>query len=666
MIKTGTTEEKAKKKYLYNINIYIKMVNLNFLLKEGVNNELQVTGNGLKTYDVNPFGLSVGTRGCFKVLSAPTQIQPEYMSSTFTINKNSDLFKLYMNTSPTLNVDQSGNKLIDVPSLYVNHGLDVIPGNANVSNVTVSSGLVSRTVDYRKNTDINEDVAEIPNPELNQIGSYLLKAIPSYDTVYKNVSVKKGLIPTIGPDYDYVRRTTVYYVLVEQKTSLTPNAGYIATGSLSHYIPYYTTIENIENSMNEELSTNRYCQRIVNCVHKSEEYYVALNKSVTFTIDPRFNNPLLNLTQTVTVSCDIQYTKYDDFDNNKYAGLVIKKIHQSFGSNAVDKYVVNYDSTTGKHNLMSTNILSLKQHENTSNMTINDMVLNLFTNQTGIAISASGINYVPNLIHMQKDIMVFSNANNTLYSLKPFPDYVITPETNVNFAAQPMYNKNGVFYTVYVYKLVKQITLPLGVELLGSNICGSLLKSKVGNQQKYFEYVVKPNNRLVFWDMNHPAEEQIYVSMTTLFLEKDGANYLLSNVNSSNYNLVKTSNASTVPDTWNATLKTNKNISLKLTKNTVSEPYYKVDMSSIKFNMDCLRNVLRFNIVNSLPVDIELTGDKTIFDEINPQTGTYAVLADNNDVAAKDSLTVCIRQAFNPNLWDIKSFSDDTLPSYDV
>lgn len=646
------------------------MVNQNFLLEAGVNNELTVSGNGLKTYNVNPFNLPVGTRGSFKITTNPSQIQSQYMSTTLNVNSATEEFKLFMASSGTQNTDKTGNKLSDIPDLFVNHDL---PDVTNVSDVTIPS--TGRKVTYRTKININEDVKEVPQtfpeyPELDQVDSYMLKAVPAYDTVFKNVGVKNGLIPTIGDNFNYVKRTTLFYILVKQSTQLKSNAGYVATGTLSHYVPYYTTIDEIEFSLRNDLTTDRHCQRVLDCSHGAEEVFNVLNKPVIFTVDPRFNALQLELNQSITVNCDIEYSKYDDFDNNSYAGLVIRKMHQSFRSNNANKYILVQQTDSTKFNLQSLNTLSLIDHEYSPIMTINDLVLSSFVDAGLNTISESNVNYMQNLIHTQKDIMVFNSLNNnqTLYSLKSYPEYVITPEQNVNFVSQPMYNKNGAFYTVYLYQLIKQVTLPLGVEVLGSNACGALLKSKVGNQMEYFDYVVKPNNRLVFWSMNHTAEEQVYISMTTLFLEKSGSNYVITNQNAlNNYDLVSQSSPVGVPTiTWIATLKSNKNISLTFTKIVTSEPNYTLLSDSIKFNMDGLRNVLKFNILNVLPFDVELIGDKTIFDEINPYTGTYAVLANNNDVAVKDSLTVCIRQAFNPNLWDIKSFSDWSVSGYDV
>lgn len=653
------------------------------VLNPGNDNTIVVTGEGDKICNISAENLPIGTSGSFKVCVKPDIIQPSYINSLPQVAKIRDDF------TPVDGKPRNGMPLENASNIYVDANYDNL---ANVSNVYVHNGCGQpRRVEYKNSIDLNDDIAEIPQAKYGQKGSYLLKAIVPYSTIKKNLNVKNSLIPTISNDYSYLKRTSLFHILVERTTQLATGQDYIATGEIKHHIPYYTTIEDIESSLADVLKTSRFCERIVcncqtnNCHHINEEVIKVFNKQITFKIDPRFDNKSLGLNSEITIHCDIAFVKYDDFDLNGKSCITIKKIHQSFCTNNLNnKYVVSVNGpqnvATKNYRFKPLNTHGLIPHQGTGRMSLDDLVLNDFIDESNgmqINLYACGPAIIgPNAILMQKDVMVFQHnlSSEKLYSLESFPDFVISPKQNVLFTDKPYYNKMGAFYSVYLYKNAKQLTVKLGVELLGHNANGSIISQKAVDQTRYYNYVIKKNHRLVFWEMDHVAQEQILMSFNSLHLSKhcNSSNIVLLASNAEKYDIVLTKQLSTSVSCFAVTLRSNKNIFFDVTKNPLSGDDYFVDTTSFKFDMNSLRNVVKFNLINALPFDVTLNGDKTLFEDLNPYVGTYGVLANNTDVCKSYHMAICLRQAFSPNLWDMQllSFADEVdemdLDSFDL
>jgi len=172
------------------------------------------------------------------------------------------------------------------------------------------------------------------------------------------------------------------------------------------------------------------------------------------------------------------------------------------------------------------------------------------------------------------------------------------------------------------------------------------------------------------WEAESPADEQVYLNTSTLHMTNSGVSYVVS---SSDYNSYYTELSSTLGNNgtiYEVCLKSNKNVKLSLVKQNSSNYVY-VD-ESLTFDILGLRNVYNFNLINASPFNVNISGDLTLFQDSNPAYGTYGVISDNQEVVKSQSMGVCMRQAFNPNLWDIKSvdFSGNkdelSLSAYDL
>jgi hypothetical protein len=606
-----------------------------FVLNNGNNNYLKIEGDGFKTVNVNSDNLKLGDSGYLKVELEPTPVQFEYVNATKNIDTiNSSNFMVVSNGGSV-----SGNKLSDPTlNLYINHKLDINPLTTNVF-------VGPRRVNYQDNLNIFVNTKE--NPVFDQLPSYLMSAVPSYTNQKFNVSKVDGLIPSIGSNYVYDRREDLFFVLVEYSKQLN-GPQFNATGPIIHRIPYYATRSDVESALGDLLKTDRYCQRWSDHHHDDDDVVLnALNMPVKFTIDPRFASQSLNLDQSINVNCDIAYVKADDFDENHVSHAIIKKIHQSFRANVNGSYVTDIATNS----LMSTNTISLVNHNGSNAMNSTDFVGTLPTQYTTLVKPT-------NKIIMNDNLLVFvganaSNSNTVLYSEMSFNDFVINPVSNISFTTMPLYNKIGAFYTVYVYDVSKRITYPLGAELLSANAGGSVFKDKNSNQIRYFKFCVKSPKRLVMWEAESPADEQVYLNTSVLKMVKSGNSYVVSPLDYT----VHYKELNTVPGrngiTCEVCLKSNKNVKLSLLKQNNNQNYVYVN-DSLTFDILGLKNVYNFNIINASPFDVNVTGDSTLFEDLNPTYGTYGVFSDNQDVIKSQNMGVCMRQAFNPNLWDIK------------
>ena len=655
------------------------MSNLNLTLTSNGNNSLSVNGSGSKICNVSAGGLPVGTRGNFKVELKPTVVQNQYIFGTQMIDSTNTSWKYFDKDALTKNVSQSGFRLLYNNNLIVNHGITgyVDPKSHNV----VVPGAVARPVTYNNTINVNKDVREVRTDALTQDESYMVRAIPEYNTVQRDLTVS-NLVPSIGNDYTYKYRTSFFYVLLQCKTPLAQNAGYSATGDLVHNVPYFITIESIESVLANELMTSRYCEEVdftQNNPRVDETVYNAVSKALTFNIDPRFKFANSGFSDSITVFCDIQYVKCDDFDRDGMSKISIKKIHQSFAAVPTEKYVVDPDKKLIPVNLN----INLIEHEGTNTMIKNDLVYSTgFVDQGLIPVSDNLVNLnVKNVVYSVKDVLVFEKNGLTdkLYSWKPFSNFVVDPETQLCLTTQPQYPNINAFVSVYIASLNKKITLELGLELIGSKLNGHLFKKQTGDQTKYFDFVVKPGNRLVFWDVNHVTEEQVFISEKSLGFTSSVNNnvvtYKMSQAIFNTYNSTPVTDASastTPPTAWTLTSSVNKNLSFKVSKQGgVLE--YTVDKTSFQFDMSNFRNVLKFNMINALSgVDIELKNDKALDGVPDAQNTTYAVIVENTDKCNSERMAICIRQAFVPELWDLRqldfsgSKDEFSLPNWDV
>lgn len=664
------------------------MVNINYTLTTS-NNNLDISGNGDKVCNLSAGSLPVGTKGHFKVVLAPDVITNQDVYATQSIDSNTYNYNIYNEDNLSKNKEITANKLISNNNLIVNYSENI--STANVSDVHVVSNILensklkptSRSVTYSNNMNFNADVREVP--EQGQENSYLVKALPVYDTIQKKLSVPH-LTPMLDDNYTYVGRTSLFYVLLECNTFLEQNAGYIATGRLTHHIPYYSNMETIENALMSELSTNNYCENIDNKLlpanRIANKNYTAFSVLINFNIDSRFKFTNNGFTDIINIYCDIEYQKHDDFDCNGFSKISIKKIHQSFKKTIID--IPNSTNTTYAYvvnsllDLQSSNEnYTLKPHSTVNDLAIGDLVGINFVNTNKYKIESNTLNqklYV-NFIKVQKDILVFQKSNgNKLYSLESFSDFIITPRPLLNFVPYPQYPELSAFMTVYVYSINKKVTLQLGLELIGSKLNGHFIKKNFGNQERHFDFVVKPNNRLVFWDVNHVAEEQVLVSpeslgFTVATLVNNTTEYSITEKIFNTYHRTKIEVVGSPNiNEWKLISEKNKNLSFHVIKS--SQNKYIVQDASFIFKLDNMRNVMKFNLINTLNVDIEITDDKTFFDE-EAENG-YGILADNKDVCKKLNMAICMRQAFSPNLWDIRlldfgSTKDElSLPNWDI
>jgi len=645
------------------------MSNLNLTLTSNGNNSLSVNGSGSKICNVSAGCLPVGTRGNFKVELKPTVVQNQYIFGTQMIDSTNTSWKYFNKDALTKNVSQSGFRLLYNSNLIVNH---CITGYTDpISNNVVVPGAIARSVTYKNMIDVNKDVREVRNDQETQDESYMVRAIPEYTTVQRDLTVS-NLVPSIGNDYTYKYRTSFFYVLLQCKTPLAQNAGYSATGDLVHNVPYFITIESIESVLANELMTSRYCEEVdfTQNNQRVDETVYKISKALTFNIDPRFKFANSGFSDSITVFCDIQYVKCDDFDRDGMSKISIKKIHQSFAVVPTEKYVVDPNDK-----LISVNLnINLIEHEGTNNMVTNDLVYSTgFVDQSLTVKNDIEIN-VKNLVYSVKDVLVFEKNGLTdkLYSFISFSNFVVNPETQLCLTTQPQYPNINAFVSVYIVSLNKKITLELGLELIGSKLNGHLFKKKTGDQIKYFDFVVKPGNRLVFWDVNHVTEEQVFISEKSLGLTSSVNNnvvtYKMSQAIFNRYN----SAIASVDDqitVWKLTSSVNKSLSFRVSKQAGIE--YTVIATSFEFDMNNFRNVLKFNMINALlGVDIELNNDKAL-EEVQANN-TYAIIVDNIEKCKSEKMAICIRQAFSPQLWDLKeldfSGSEDqfSLPNWDV
>jgi hypothetical protein len=624
-----------------------------FVLQNGNNNNIVIEGNGLKTVSINGDNLKLGDNGYLKVDLKPTAIQDEYVNATKSIDTiNSSSFKVVSNGN-----DITGNKLSDSTlDLYVNHNLNINPLNTNLY-------VGSRRVEYQNNLNLFVNTKE--NPIFDQLPSYLISAVPTYSNQKFNVNRVDGLIPSIGSDYTYDRREDLFFVLVEYNKNLN-SAHFNATGTIAHRVPFYATRTDIENTLGNKLNTSKYCERWDNDHHHSQdEELTALNVEVNFTIDPRFASKSLDFEQNIVVKCDITYVKADDFDKDNKSHVIVKKIHQSF---ITDKNG-NYTTNSSLNSLIPTNTIVLCDHNGSSVMESSDFV-------STVPGQYSSLNKPVNKIIMIDNLLVFkgansSNSNTVLYSETSFDDFVINPVSNINFTTMPIYNKIGAFYTVYVYDVTKRITYPLGAELLSINAGGSFFKEKTSDQSRYFKFFVKSPNRLVMWEAESPADEQVYLNTTVLKMTKSNNLYVVSSTDYETYYKELSSTPGINGIIYEVYLRSNKNVKVSLLKQNNNPNYIYVD-ESLTFDILGLRNVYNFNLINASPFDVNVSGDLTLFEDLNPTYGTYGVINDNQDVIKSQSMGVCTRQAFHPNLWDIKllDFSGNndelSLSAYDL
>jgi hypothetical protein len=659
-------------------------------LVASVNNTIDISNaQGHKVIDITNLdnNLKIGDKGIITVNVEPLVVEEAEINSTLNIDINKkESFSPSIDSNILVSgayrlMEQNGNEL----DLYVNHNLS---NNMSVP-VTLSTPLTVpanesssiKKINYSKDNYINvfKNVSEYPvtvqastSTEYNQQGvaveinipastqeqSFLLTAVPSVNLVHRDLKIVNGLKPFIGEDYEYNGRISLYYILLTYKQNLnegTSYRSYTATGNIVHKVPYYIKSDNINQVILNNLSKAKthvlapststdtnchcHCKCECECNHdQKEETKYLLNQLLTFTIDPRFAFEQSSLVSTFKLKCDIEFKIINSCQNQV---ILVTKIHQSFSTQIVNKNEPVYTFLNGS--LKDLNTTKLEDHDNSIQSSQSDLIL---------PVQGNRVVTFSNCIYKLDNVLNFrSIEDNTsyIYSVNSFSnDFVIPKTDNVVLMKNIVYPLQGSFFTIYVHDISARISNTTSAEIICTNSGGVYIPVVLEDITKYLNFEVKPSyqnnldNRLVLWDVENSAEEQVLISKDTLKMRNDT---VISSINVEKYYNVKT--ATTM------TLRANKNIEVTFTKDTTGKNY---TVTKINFDMNCLRNVNKFNLVNALnTIKVTLSG----INDVN-QVNTFV------EEVRPSTMVICNRQQTTPFIWDTTGlpFADFNTAAY--